>query len=372
LRKIRGSKEKRDIMFLMPPDRKGAAMKEIKIMDKNMEKNKQTYDASFNYEYENMISDITREILERVKKELTATERKDNREYLLTNNAIREYELALKAEEKAPATLNKYLHDVEELKSYAERLALRSGIRKRENILNKEILIEFKTYLIEEKKLKTSSVNSYIASINHFLKVIGREDLQIKNVKSQRKSFCEEEKMLTRQEYEKMIAVDRYEKGSERLDKAVMLAKTLAATGIRISELKYITIENLKGNVIVVFNKKKERKILLSEKVREELLDYSKKVHVKKGPVFVDRAGNPVSRKECWRQLKKLARHQGVQEQKVFPHNFRHLFAREYYERYGDISEVADILGHSNLNTTRVYLIKDGREQLDRINKMNL
>jgi len=258
-------------------------------------------------------------------------------------------------EEKSEATIRKYIYDVREFLIWLE---------KRE--INKIVLLDYKNELIQ--RLAPSSVNSVISSINSFLEFAGFKELKIKILKVQRKIFSSEEKELTRAEYERLLKVAK-SKNNERL---YLLMQTVCATGIRVSELKHITVEAIKKEKAIIKCKGKLRVIILPKKLCRKLSLYVKEKGITSGSIFRTKSGNPLDRSNIWTDMKKLCEEAKVQKEKVFPHNLRHLFARTYYSIQKDIVRLADILGHSSINTTRIYTMESGETHKRQIERLNL
>jgi len=251
---------------------------------------------------------------------------------------------SLRAMERSRNTIEKYTRDVRHFFSFLHQ--------KEETLLElseKDQILSYKAYLMQQ--YKTASVNSMLASLNQFFRYIEREDLDVRLCRVQRQNFREARRELTREEYKRLVLAA--ESGG-RLRLSCVL-QTVAATGIRISELSYITVEALQRRIAVIQNKGKERFIVLPTDLIGLLTDYCKKTSVTSGPVFVTRSGRPIDRRNVWAEMKTLCREAGVPEEKVFPHNLRHLFARCYYEKEKDVIRLADYLGHSNVETTRRY-----------------
>ena len=240
-------------------------------------------------------------------------------------------------EEKADATIQKYVRDV---LSFAEWLSGKE--------ITKTEVVQYKHLLSE--KYAPASVNSVISSLNHFFACFEWYDLKIKALKIQRRIFAPEEKELTKAEYQKLLCAARAK--NERLH---LLMQTICSTGIRVSELRYITVESVMRGRAEIQSKGKCRCILLSKELCKMLKAYAKEHKIARGPVFVTKNGKPLDRSNIWSDMKKLCDDAGVPQTKVFPHNLRHLFARTYYAIRKDIVRLADILGHSNVNTTRIY-----------------
>lgn len=257
-------------------------------------------------------------------------------------------------EEKAPATIEKYVRDI---------AAFCSFVGERE--ITKELLIEYKNSLISQ--YKPSSVNSFIAALNHFFKWCGW-DLHLKALKIQRKVFCDEKRELTRKEYFRLLG-----EAKARHDRRLyLLMQTLGSTGIRISELRYITVQAAKRGRADVRCKGKNRTILIPATLCKLLLAYAAGRKIKSGPIFLTKTGQLMNRSNIWKALRSLCEAAGVLASKVFPHNFRHLFATTFYRAGKDIAKLADILGHSSINTTRIYIATSGQEHAHLLNNLGL
>lgn len=278
----------------------------------------------------------------------------------MKNKAVTKRELAkfakkLLNEEKCPLTVEKYVRDV----GYFFDYALNKQI-------GKELLIKYKAHLGDN--YAPSSANSMISSLNSFLSYIGRSDLRIKQFKIQRRTFFNESRMLNKREYEKLVKTAE-KKNNIRLS---LIIQTICSTGIRVSELEFITVEAVKNGEATVKCKSKMRKIFIIKELRKKLLCYCREKGITKGKVFITKTGNKISRCNIWREMKALCSLAGIQRSKVFPHNLRHLFARTFYEIKKDIAKLADVLGHSNVNTTRIYIISTGAEHARIIERMHL
>ena len=264
------------------------------------------------------------------------------------------YHAYLIESEKSKATISKYIHDVSELVKF---------IGKRE--LSKAIIAEYKSYLTEN--FKPSGVNSKLAAVNSFLEFIGRSDCKVKPLKLQKNIFSNARKELKKSDYEKLVKY-ALKSGNERL---ALILQTICSTGIRVSELQYITVSAVQKNTAEINCKGKFRVIFIPKLLGKLLRQYIKKEKITAGAVFVTRNKKPISRSQIWRMMKEICEKSGVSPEKVFPHNLRHLFARTYYSREKDIFRLADILGHSSVNTTRIYTMESGemhRRQLDSLN----
>lgn len=274
---------------------------------------------------------------------------------MIQENLIKPYEMALVKAEKSKATIEKYLHHVRQFVStYAGR-----------NI-DKTLVLSYKEKLGEA--YAPSGANAALAAVNGFLRFWGFEDCRVKPFKVQRKIYCPEEKELTRGEYVRLVKAAK-EKSNERL---VLLLESICATGIRVSELPYITAEAVWKGEAAVTCKGKTRTIFLPAALCKKLRRYAGKQHIRTGPVFVTRTGRPMNRSNIWREMKALCQRANVAPSKVFPHSLRHLFARCFYSIDKDISKLADILGHSNMNTTRIYIISTGAEHRRKMETLRL
>lgn len=273
----------------------------------------------------------------------------------LTQQTLTEYTKYLREEEKSKATVEKYLRDAQHFLAFAE-----------DREITKALTMEYKSQLQEE--YAAASANSMIASLNSFLRFVGLENCCVKQFKVQQKTYCPEEKELTREEYVRLVNAAKA-KGSERLS---LLIETICATGIRVSELQYITVEAVRSGEATVSSKGKTRTIFIPIRLQKKLLRYMKEQAIASGALFITRTGKPMNRCNIWREMKELCTRAGVAPGKVFPHNFRHLFARTFYGIEKDIAKLADILGHSNINTTRIYIMTTGAEHRRKIEQMRL
>ena len=263
---------------------------------------------------------------------------------------------AMEQEEKSGATMEKYLHDAAGFLRFAG-----------ERELTKELVHAYKAELLA-KGYSPRSVNAKLAGVNRLLRQLGREDCRVKNEKVQRQIFCPEEKELTREEYIRLVKTAE-RNVNERLS---LILQTICGTGIRISELRFITVEAVRRGEATVSCKNKTRAVFIVKELRKKLLAYSGKLGIKTGSVFVTRSGAPVSRTNVWREMKGLCESAGVSPTKVFPHNLRHLFARVFYGIEKDIAKLADILGHSSIETTRIYIMTSGAEHRRKMELMRL
>lgn len=261
----------------------------------------------------------------------------------ITEEKIKKFERYLYNEEKAAATIEKCLRDVKTLMQWCRR-----------QVINKELLLAYKKYIIDN--YKPTSVNSILSSLNCFFIYMNWQDCKIKPVKVQRKMFTDKDRELSKKEYEKLLKVAR-EKGNYRL---YYIMQTICSTGIRISELKFITTDAIKRGQAIINSKGKVRIVILPNQLCNILVRYIKKEKIREGSVFVSKNGNLLDRSNIWTQMKKLCIAAGVLSEKLFPYNLRHLFARTFYSIHKDIIRLSDILGHSNINTTRIYTMETG------------
>ena len=253
------------------------------------------------------------------------------------------------------ATIEKYIRDIRAFLVYTQ-----------DKTITKEIVIAYKSHLLENYTVR--SVNSMLASINSLFAFLNWFDLRVKSLKLQQKVFCSEEKELTKAEYKRLCDVAKQKK-NQRLN---LIIQTICATGIRVSELQYITIEAVKCGEAVVNCKSKTRSVFIIKKLKQKLLRYAAEQGIKSGMIFVTKSGKPINRTNIWREMKSLCKDANVNSQKVFPHNLRHLFARTFYSIEKDIAKLADILGHSSIDTTRIYIISTGTEHRRRMENMHL
>ncbi len=273
----------------------------------------------------------------------------------ITNELIKNFRRYLIEEEKATATVEKYIRDVN---AFAEWLG--------ENILDKEAVLTYKENLT--KNYAPASVNSILASLNSFFAFNEWYHLRVKNLKIQRQIFVNKDKELTKAEYERLLTAAK-SKGNEQL---YFLMQTICATGIRVSELRYVTVESLKAQKAQINLKGKMRVIIIPKELCKMLLQYSKDHKITTGSVFVSKNGKALDRSNIWKMMKALCESAGVSREKVFPHNLRHLFARTFYSLQKDIVRLADILGHSSVNTTRIYTMETGETHRRQIQKLGL
>lgn len=275
-------------------------------------------------------------------------------DFKLTSERITAYGRYLKQEERTPATLEKYLRDV---RAFALWLDGRP--------VTKEAVTGWKERLLAEHRAP-STVNTALSALNGLFRFLGWEGCRARFVKVQRRLFRDPARELSRLDYDRLIAVAR-ELGRERL---ALVMETICATGVRVSELRYLTVEAVQRGRAEISLKGKVRVILIPTKLARKLLKYAKKNKTVSGEIFLTGNGKSLSRRQIWAEMKRLCVQAGVEPSRVFPHNLRHLFATAYYRAYRDIAKLADVLGHSSIETTRIYLLTSGAEhqrQLDRL-----
>lgn len=268
---------------------------------------------------------------------------------------IEEFKKHLILEERSTSTVEKYIRDV---KSFADFV---NG-----DEITKETVINYKKYLQENYAVR--SVNSMLASINSMFAFLDWHELKVKSIKLQQQIYCPEEKELTKAEYARLCRTAN-QKHNKRLN---LILQTICGTGIRVSELQYITVEAAKQGEAVVNCKSKTRSVFIVKELKQKLLRYAAEQNIKNGIIFITKTGKAISRTNIWREMKALCAEANVNPQKVFPHNLRHLFARVFYGIEKDIAKLADILGHSSINTTRIYIISTGTEHRMRMENMRL
>ena len=278
-----------------------------------------------------------------------------NCDLTITPALIRKYAAYLREQERAAATIEKYVHDLTTLSVFLAGQPVSKGL-----------LLEWKEDLIG--RYTPASVNTKLAAVNGFLTFCGLNELRLRKLKIQKALFLSEDKELTKAEYVRLVkAAERAE--NERLS---LVIQTICATGIRVSELRFITAEAVQCGRAEVSNKGKRRTVFLPDKLRKLLRAYLQKQKITAGAVFVSKNGKPLDRSNIWRDMKKLCKSAGVEPSKVFPHNLRHLFARTYYALEKDLSRLADILGHTNVTTTRIYTAESGAVHARQIGRLGL
>ena len=275
--------------------------------------------------------------------------------HYLTNKEIEKFRNYLREEEKSENTMEKYIRDVTAFSAFCD------------GTITKDTVIAYNQNLIDSG-YAVRSINSMLASINSLFSFLGWYELRVKSLKVQQQVFCPEEKEMTKAEYERLCRTAE-RKQNERL---CLILQTICGTGIRVSELQFITVEAVRKGEATVSLKGKTRSIFIVRDLQKKLLRYISEQHIMTGAIFITRTGKPLSRTNIWREMKNLCLEAEVNPEKVFPHNLRHLFARVFYDIEKDIAKLADILGHSSINTTRIYIISTGTEHRQRMERMRL
>ena len=273
----------------------------------------------------------------------------------ITTDQLTQFRALLKNEEKSAATLNKYLRDV-------QRFALWLG----DTPLERDAMLDYKADLM--RHYAAGSVNSILAALNRFLRMIAREDCRVHRLRIQYQAYSPEEREITAQEYADLVRTAR-ETGRARL---ALVLQTICATGIRVSEVRYITVEAVRQGKAEVSLKGKIRVILLPGKLCRKLLKYAQKQKTASGAIFRTKSGKELGRRQIWAEMKSLCKYAGVMPGKVFPHNLRHMFATVFYRACRDIVKLSDLLGHSSIETTRIYLLTSGAEHQRTLDRLGL
>lgn len=276
------------------------------------------------------------------------------KERTLSSTTLQAFQQYLIREEKSTATQEKYLRDVRVFWAYA------GGQR-----ITKELVVRYKQYL-QKNGYAVRSINSMLASLNSLLGFLGWQDCRVKSIRQQKLTYCAEDQELTRPEYLRLLAAAK-QKPQLRL-----VLETICGTGIRVSELRFFTVEAVRRGEVTIRCKGKVRTILVPGKLKKLLLDYAGRHGIRAGTVFLDRRGNPLNRSVIWAQMKALCRAAKVKAGKVFPHNLRKLFARTFYGIEKDLAKLADVLGHSSIDTTRIYIMTTGAEHRKKIEQLGL
>lgn len=276
-------------------------------------------------------------------------------ERIIDEKRLMDFEKELYEDEKSPATVEKYLRDLRNFATFVNQRTIDKGL-----------VLAYKAELGRGYAL--TSANSMIAALNAFFRFAGWEECCVKQFKIQKRAFCTEEKELSKREYIALIKTAERQK-KKRLS---LLIQTICGTGIRVSEVAYITVEAVRKGEVSVSCKGKTRRIFIVSALRKKLLQYIKGQGIKSGIIFITKNGKIMDRSNIWAAMKELCKEAGVSPDKVFPHNLRHLFARTFYGIEKDIAKLADILGHSNINTTRIYIISTGAEHRRKMENMQL
>ena len=274
----------------------------------------------------------------------------------LTQRQIQAYAHHLQMEEKSGATMEKYIRDIQAFACWLDSRAI-----------SKELTAEWKNHLVTQNYAPTT-VNAMLSALNSLLEFIGLRECRVKFLKIQRRLFRDADRELTKDDYRRLLDT-AHKLGRERLG---LLVETIGATGIRVSEVQYITVEAVQRGSAEIALKGKIRTILLPGKLCRKLLKYAKKQKIASGAIFRTRSGKELGRRQIWAELKGLCKYAGVEPGKVFPHNLRHLFATVFYQACKDIAKLADLLGHSSIETTRIYLVTSGTEHQREIDRLEL
>lgn len=280
-----------------------------------------------------------------------------NEDRRITAERKEQFRELLRENEKSRATIEKYMRDLKKLEIFLGGQAL-----------DKEKMIAYKNMLQEEGKYKVTSINSFLAAANYFCQVMGWPELRVRTIRTQKETFREEDKYLTQGEYNRLVETAR-KKGNLRL---AMIIQTIGGTGIRVSELQYIDVACVYNGRTDIRCKGKIRRILLPRSLQKLLKGYIREQKISQGPVFRTAGGKPLDRSNIWREMKSLCKLAGIEEKKVFPHNLRHLFAVCFYRIERDIVKLADVLGHSNIETTRIYMMSTGEEHRKILDDMGM
>lgn len=276
---------------------------------------------------------------------------------IITEEKILQYREYLYEEEKTMATIKKYVCDLKKLLNYAA-----------EREITKKLMIQYKEMLKEEKGYRLTSINSFLVAANRFFEYLGWYDLKVKTYRIQKELFVPEDRDLLKQEYKKLV-LSAMRQGKKRL---AMILQTICATGIRVSELSCVTVESVRKGVVEIYCKGKQRTVLFPKKLQKKLLRYIQEKGIISGLIFCTSGGKAVDRSNIWKEMKKLSEEAKVEEKKVYPHNLRHLFAKEFYAIEKDIAKLADVLGHSSVETTRIYIKSTSEEHRKQLNRMKL
>lgn len=277
-------------------------------------------------------------------------------EFTISSEQLTDFAAYLRTAERSPGTIENYLRHIRAFTVWPDGAPV-----------TKETAAAWKNSL-QESGRAPSTINAMLAAINGLFHFLGWDGCRVKFLRVQRRLFRDAGRELTRPEYERLMETAR-SRGQERL---ALLMETICATGIRVSEVQYITVEAAKRGRTDIFLKGKIRTILLPEKLCRKLLKYAQKHKTASGEIFLTRSGRSLSRRQIWAEMKRLCRYAGVEPEKVFPHNFRHLFATIFYRACKDIVRLADVLGHSSIETTRIYLMTSGAEHVRQLDRLGL
>lgn len=274
----------------------------------------------------------------------------------ITTRMLHDFEVHLAEQERCSGTIEKYLRDLRSFQAW-----------NRDEDVTKECVTQWKAYL-QQEGYAGGTINSMLVSLNGFFQYVGWQECRVKLLKLQKRMFRAQSRELSREEYDRLLKT-AHDQGKERL---ALLMETICATGIRVSELQYITVESVQNGRTEISLKGKIRTILLPAKLCRKLLKYAKKQKTVSGEIFLTRNGKTLSRKQIWAEMKALCEKAGVEPSKVFPHNLRHLFARTFYRASHNVTQLADVLGHSSIETTRIYLMSTGAEHQQQLESLGL
>lgn len=275
-------------------------------------------------------------------------------EKILSDKDLLAFQSKLRQEEKSPATVEKYLRDARAFFAFMG-----------ERAIDREAVIAFKQHLMDVG-YAICSINSMLASVNSLLSYLGLAECRVKHLRQQRRTYCAEDKELSKSEYLRLL------QAAKNQPRLMLVMETICSTGIRVSELRYFTVEAVRRGEITISCKSKTRNIIIPGKLKKLLLNYAAKEKNRTGVIFVTKNGKPLNRCNIWAQMKRLCDKAGVRKSKVFPHNLRKLFARTFYGIEKDIAKLADILGHSSIDTTRIYIMSTGKEHRRKIEQLDL
>ena len=276
--------------------------------------------------------------------------------HILTNEQLISFKQQLRSEEREQSTIEKYMREVKLFQTWLAGCPVTA-----------ETMAQWKNHLRDDD-YKSETINSKLSALNRFFKFMRWPECRIKYLKIQRKLFRGTEKELTKEEYMRLLESAK-SLGKARLS---LLIETICATGIRVSEVRYITAEAIQAGRADIALKGKIRTILLPGKLCRKLQKYAKKQTITSGEIFLTRSGKGISRRQIWAEMKALCKKANVASSKVFPHNLRHLFARTFYRACRDVAKLADVLGHSSIETTRIYLISTGIEHARQLERLGL
>nr|WP_297864085.1 tyrosine-type recombinase/integrase [uncultured Acetatifactor sp.] len=304
----------------------------------------------------------------------------------ITDEAVSRYQRHLSGEEYAEGTIQKYLRDIRAFRAWLEECRADKGSKSvkkgeshgntetnekctadRNDVTDRETAAGWKSHLVAAGYAPVT-INAMLSSLNGLFEFLGWEECKVKFLKIQRRTFRDQDRELTRAEYRRLLE-SAGKQGNLRL---ALLLETICSTGIRVSEVKYVTVESLKRRKADVSLKGKIRTILLPGKLCKKLRDYAKKHKIKSGEIFITKSGKSMCRRQIWGEMKQLCEKAKVSASKVFPHNLRHLFARTFYQISRDIVKLADVLGHSSIETTRIYLISTGETHARQMERLGL